>query len=166
VTLAAAVLGLVALALRPVGFAALPLTAAAGGIGALAPVRNAAEGVRTRWALTTAVGLAGFAIVAAFMPRHAGPGARAPAVAATLLAAVAEEAFFRRFLYGWLANWGDAIALLGSALCFALVHVPVYGVRVLPVDVAAGLVLSWQRYASGSWTSPALTHAVANLVAL
>jgi membrane protease YdiL (CAAX protease family) len=82
-----------------------------------------------------------------------------------LLAAVAEEALFRRVAYGWLARWGVPVAVLGSATMFALVHVPLYGVAVLPVDLGAGLLLSWQRWATGTWTVPAATHAAANLIA-
>jgi membrane protease YdiL (CAAX protease family) len=81
------------------------------------------------------------------------------------LAAVAEEAFFRRFLYGRLARLGAVAAVLGSAGLFAAIHLPAYGIAVLPVDLAAGLLLSWQRWASGSWTAPAVTHAVANVLA-
>lgn len=80
------------------------------------------------------------------------------------LAAVAEEAFFRRFVFGALAPGGAALALGGSAVLFAAVHVTVYGFWVLPIDLAAGLVLSWQRWASGSWGVPALTHVLANLM--
>jgi membrane protease YdiL (CAAX protease family) len=54
--------------------------------------------------------------------------------------------------------------MAGSAVLFAVVHVGVYGVWVLPLDVAAGLVLGWQRWATGSWAVPAATHVVANLV--
>jgi hypothetical protein len=42
--------------------------------------------------------------------------------------------------------------------------VPIYGVTVFPVDLGAGLLLSWQRWACGSWTVPAATHATANVV--
>jgi membrane protease YdiL (CAAX protease family) len=80
------------------------------------------------------------------------------------LAAVAEEAFFRRLVYGALLPGGAAVAAGGSALLFAVVHVPLYGLWVLPLDLAAGLVLAWQRHATGSWVTPALTHAVANLL--
>ena len=80
------------------------------------------------------------------------------------LAAVAEEAFFRRLVYGALLPGGVAVAAGGSALLFAVVHVPLYGLWVLPLDLAAGLVLAWQRHATGSWVVPALTHAVANLL--
>jgi membrane protease YdiL (CAAX protease family) len=80
------------------------------------------------------------------------------------LAAVAEEALFRRLLYGWLARWGALGAVVGSALAFGLIHVPTYGLAALPVDLGAGLVLSWQRWAGGRWEACAATHALANLL--
>jgi membrane protease YdiL (CAAX protease family) len=49
---------------------------------------------------------------------------------------------------------------------FAFVHLPAYGLVAMPVDLGAALLLSWQRYASGRWTVPAVTHAVANLLAV
>lgn len=82
------------------------------------------------------------------------------------LAAVAEEAFFRRFLYGVLAGHGTAVAVVGSAVAFAVAHVTVWGLWVLPLDLAAGLLLSWQRAASGRWSVPAVTHVLANALAL
>jgi hypothetical protein len=36
---------------------------------------------------------------------------------------------------------------------------------VLPVDLGAGLLLGWQRWATGTWTVPAVTHAAANALA-
>ena len=80
-------------------------------------------------------------------------------------AAVAEEAFFRRLLYGTLRRWGVIVAVLGSALAFALLHVPFYGPAVFWVDLGAGLLFGWQRWASGGWGAPAVTHAAANLLA-
>jgi membrane protease YdiL (CAAX protease family) len=80
------------------------------------------------------------------------------------LAAVAEEAFFRRLVYGALLAAGPGAALAGSALLFAAVHVTVYGLWVLPLDLAAGLLFSWQRRVTGSWAVPAVTHAIANLL--
>ncbi|HEV7865524.1 MAG TPA: CPBP family intramembrane glutamic endopeptidase, partial [Acidimicrobiia bacterium] len=76
------------------------------------------------------------------------------------LAAVAEEAFFRRLVYGALLSGGPGLAVGGSAVLFAAVHVTVYGLWVLPLDLAAGLVLGWQRQATGSWAVPAVTHVV------
>jgi membrane protease YdiL (CAAX protease family) len=80
------------------------------------------------------------------------------------LAAVAEEAFFRRFVYGVLAPVGATVAVTGSALLFALVHVTVYGAWALPIDLCAGLLFGWQRWASGSWHAPAVTHVFANVL--
>lgn len=83
-----------------------------------------------------------------------------------VLAAVAEEALFRRLAYARLLRYGAAVAIIGTAVAFALLHVPFYGVEVLPVDLGAGLLLSWQRWASGTWTVPAATHAAAELLAV
>jgi len=88
------------------------------------------------------------------------------AVGLALLAAVAEEALFRRVLYDRLLRSGVVVAVAGSAGLFALVHLPAYGLAAMPVDFGAGLLLGWQRYASGRWTVPAVTHAVANLLAV
>jgi membrane protease YdiL (CAAX protease family) len=78
--------------------------------------------------------------------------------------AVAEELLFRRLLYGLLAPHGAAVAILVTAGAFALIHLPLYGSPALPVDFGAGLLLSWQRWASGNWGASAATHAFANLL--
>jgi membrane protease YdiL (CAAX protease family) len=83
-----------------------------------------------------------------------------------VLAAAAEEGLFRRVLYDRLLRFGVVVALIGSAGVFAVVHLPAYGVAAMPVDLGAALLLSWQRYASGRWTVPAVTHVVANLLAV
>jgi membrane protease YdiL (CAAX protease family) len=87
-------------------------------------------------------------------------------VALNSLAAVSEEAFFRRFAYGLAAVRGPALAVATSAAIFAAVHVTVWGWGVLPLDLAAGLVLGWQRWASGGWSVPAATHVAANVLAV
>ena len=98
----------------------------------------------------------------------AGSPPPAPATALVMglntLAAVSEEAFFRRFAYDTLLAGGPGLAIGGTALLFAAVHVTVYGLWVLPLDLAAGLVFGWQRRVTGSWAVPAATHAVANLL--
>jgi Type II CAAX prenyl endopeptidase Rce1-like len=111
-----------------------------------------------------AVGLA--AVLAAGALAGPAPPLRhgAAALPFGLVAAVAEEALLRRALYGWLARHGWPLAVAGSALAFALFHLPAYGVAAFPVDLGAGLLLSWQRWASGRWTVPAATHAAANLL--
>jgi hypothetical protein len=103
------------------------------------------------------------------MARVAGAGHRPAPLTMRLiglnsLAAVAEEALFRRLAYGALLVGGAAWAVAGSALLFGLVHVSVYGWRALPIDLAAGLLLSWQRLASGTWAVPAVTHVLADLL--
>jgi uncharacterized protein len=129
-------------------------------------VRTRREDGPLGWGVPLALGLvavAGAGVVA-------GPVAerRVGAVAAglALLAAVAEEALFRRVLYDRLLRFGVVAAVLGSAVVFALIHLPSYGLAAMPVDLGAALLLSWQRYASGRWTVPAVTHAVANLLAV
>jgi membrane protease YdiL (CAAX protease family) len=86
----------------------------------------------------------------------------AAALPLSLLAAVAEEALFRRLAFARLEPFGPAVAIVGSAMLFGLVHMPAYGLSALPVDVGAGLLFGWQRWTSGTWTVPAATHAVAN----
>ena len=88
------------------------------------------------------------------------------ALALSSLAATSEEAFFRRFLFGRLIRYGPLAAVGISALLFAVVHVPAYGVAVFWVDLGAGLLLSWQRWASGGWAAPATTHVAANILAV
>jgi membrane protease YdiL (CAAX protease family) len=82
------------------------------------------------------------------------------------LAAVAEEAFFRRLVYGALVGAGPGVAVAGSAVLFALVHVTTYGFWVFPLDLAAGALLGWQRAVSGRWSVPAVSHVLANALIL
>lgn len=84
----------------------------------------------------------------------------------TLLAAVAEEALFRRAAYGALEPAGPVVAIGLTALLFALIHILLYGVAAFPVDLGAALLFGWQRWASGTWTVSAGTHAAANLLAV
>jgi membrane protease YdiL (CAAX protease family) len=127
-------------------------------------------GARERPRLTTArviaIGVLAFT-AASFLVRPQFPLPRGVEVLAlNTLAAFSEEAFFRRLVYGVLERWGASLAIAGSALLFALIHVPLYGTAAVWVDLGAGLVLSWQRWASGTWTASGATHAAANLLAV
>ena len=144
-----------------------------GGLGALslaAAAGAAAAAERERALPAWSVLAVGAAAVAAATTASTLPGPALPARGGAMVlalvtgAAVAEEAFFRRLLYGRLLRWGVGAAVVGSAVAFGLVHVPLYGTAALPVDLGAGLLLSWQRWASGTWAVPAATHALANLV--
>jgi membrane protease YdiL (CAAX protease family) len=165
---ACALAGCAALAARPATVGgSLAVTVVVGAIGGLGPVPRAEDAhvARVRWRAATLLGVATVAAAHALRPppvvHVAIPGL---AVAALMAAAVAEEAFFRRFLYGWLAGGGPALAIVGTATVFAAVHIPAYGVRAFPIDFTAGLLFGWQRWATGGWTASALTHAAANLV--
>jgi membrane protease YdiL (CAAX protease family) len=166
--LIAALLGSAALALRPPAtLTSIAITLATGVVGAATPVpRGRGEpqsGERLPWPLTTAIGIAAFAAARALQHPLA-PRMGPLLVAATAVVGVAEEVLFRRLLYGALAAYGAAVAVSGSAAVFAAVHVPAYGVAAFPVDLAAGLVFGWQRWASGTWTPAAVTHAAANIL--
>lgn len=115
------------------------------------------------WAAAGGLGIAAFAIARQLVVLPPAPlGISAGAV--IVAAAVAEEAFFRRLAYSWFSRWGDVAAVGLTAAAFAVVHVPAYGVAALPIDLGAGLIFGWQRWATGSWLVAAATHAVANLL--
>lgn len=126
----------------------------------------ARDAVRLHPATVAVVGLAGVGLAALAAGRPVPAPLGAFTLPLALLAAVAEEALFRRAAYGWLARSGPVIAVAGSALLFAAVHLPLYGVAAFPVDLGAGVLLSWQRWASGTWALPAATHAAANVLAV
>ncbi|HWD09936.1 MAG TPA: CPBP family intramembrane glutamic endopeptidase [Actinomycetota bacterium] len=176
-------LGLAALAARVPSTWAILVTVGVGLLGLIAPVPPAAKAAsapvpasrRTAvvtWAGALALGI-GALLIAGRLPSLLGIGlsglvvrrAGAWAVTASALAAIAEELFFRRLVYGWLATWGPVVAIGGSAALFAAVHVPVYGFAVIPIDAAAGLLLGWQRWMTRGWTASGVTHLVANLIA-
>lgn len=145
----------------------LAVTAVVGTIGALAPVPSPGSGsppVAARWLGSVGLGIAAFALGRWLRPPIAPIAITVVALTANLLAALAEELFFRRLAYGWLARWGTVWATGGTAILFAAIHVPAYGIHALPVDVAAGLLFGWQRLATGGWTAPAVSHMAANLL--
>jgi membrane protease YdiL (CAAX protease family) len=159
--------GLIALTARDVGWGATAIVVAVGGAAAAMPHRGGARtqnGLRG-WSFLVLLGVLAFAAVRALIQTPFLQFSHAAAIAGAV-AAVSEELFFRQFLYGWLSRWGVPIALVGSAVAFAAVHVPLYGISALPIDFGAGLILGWQRWATGGWTAPAVTHVVANLLTL
>jgi hypothetical protein len=169
-----------ALLVTAAGCAALtarPLLLAAGGhpLAVLAGLFTVLLAVSVAWPAAPAgvtppagsvlvLGVAAFALGRLVSSGAAKPAPLGLALALNTLAAVAEEAFFRRLVYGTLLRGGATVAVVGSAVTFAAVHLTVYGPGVLPLDLSAGLVLGWQRWAAGTWRVPALTHVVANLL--
>ncbi|HYN98328.1 MAG TPA: CPBP family intramembrane glutamic endopeptidase [Actinomycetota bacterium] len=159
--------GTLALVARVPSPFAVAVTAAVGAVGGLVAVRStdALAGARLRWLVAVALGSLPFFVASTLLMSNPLPRAAWVAIASSVVAAIAEEVFFRRLVYGWLERWGTALAIAGSAALFAAIHVPVYGLGVLPLDFAAGLIFGWQRRATGSWTAPAATHVFANLLA-
>jgi len=167
------VVGLVALLARPWFLPAgvdvrwrVAFFVALGVAGVAWPVARDGRAGLTTSLLVLGVGAAGFALGRAAVDVPLRPSGLPLAVGLNALAAVAEEAFFRRYLYGLLGRFGPAVAVVATAAAFALVHVTVWGWWILPLDLAAGLVLSWQRASTGRWSVPAATHVLANTLAL
>jgi len=78
--------------------------------------------------------------------------------------AVAEEALLRGALFTALQEWrGPQVALAVTSVAFAVMHIPLYGVGAVPLDLAVGLWLGGLRLVTGTWTAPAVAHALADL---
>lgn len=166
--LAAVGLALFVLRLRLLGYPSAPVLFAAiyalVGAASLAVPIGPQDDRRLSPAGALALGVGAMA-VATFLTGPVIPVRLGPqALGLNSLAAVSEEAFFRRFLYGRLVRVGAVAAVAATALLFALVHLPAYGPAAFWVDLGAGVLLSWQRWASGTWAVPAATHVVANLL--
>jgi membrane protease YdiL (CAAX protease family) len=85
----------------------------------------------------------------------------APLVAAV---AAAEELVLRGVLFDALrSRSGDAIAVAITAMLFAVIHVPLYGVAAVPIDICVGVFLGSLRVASGGVTAPLVAHVLADL---
>ncbi len=105
--------------------------------GALLPLPAAPAGSTARvGAWTTAqvvlVGVVAFGAGRWLVGGHPPATATAFLIVTNTLAAVAEEAWFRRLCFGLLAPAGAGFAVVGSTVLFAAVHVSIYGYWVLP----------------------------------
>lgn len=120
-----------------------------------------------------ALGLAGGLVVClpvglerllALQPLRGSQGFATWALVVTVVATT-EELFLRGALYDAVESWlGPTSAIVVGAVSFALLHVPLYGWQVLPLDLAVGLVLGGLRQRSGTPLAPAITHVSADLV--
>ena len=87
-----------------------------------------------------------------------------PWVLVTVLVAVSEEGVLRGVLFDRVARAGGiAFAVIATAALFAVMHVPLYGWHVLPLDLAVGLGLGGLRVLTRGVTAPAAAHALADL---
>jgi membrane protease YdiL (CAAX protease family) len=114
----------------------------------------------------------GGALVGAWLLSQGGPGVHvaSPNTALALwtpivaLVAVAEEVALRGALFTAVRSWGgDGAALVVTTILFAVMHVPLYGIGALPLDLAAGLLLGGLRIVSGGVLAPAVAHVIADL---
>ena len=137
-------------------------------VGVALPIPGAARSLSDRRLVpvTLMVGILAFGAGRVLVSGHPPSRVTMTVLLGNLLAAVAEEVWFRRLCYGLLAPAGTAVAVAGSTALFALVHVSIYGFWILPLDLAAGALFGWQRAITGSCVAPAITHMVANLFVL
>ena len=98
-----------------------------------------------------------------------GPGAWvaagfAPWAAVTVLVATSEELLLRGALFDATGRaLGAGVAVVATSLVFALIHVPLYGWHVVPLDLGVGLLLGGLRLVTGGVTAPAAAHAIADV---
>ena len=107
-------------------------------------------------ALTGRIGVAGptLGLAAPFLPW----------ALITILVGTAEELVLRGVLFRLLTrSGGGAVAVLATSIVFALMHVPLYGWHVVPLDFGVGLWLAGLRLVSGGVAAPAIAHSVADL---
>ena len=129
------------------------------------PVRSLAVGI------VAGGGIAALAIVGpaiggtTYVPGLGRPAAPfLPWALITVLVAAAEEGVLRGALFDRLdRRAGLATAIGVSTIAFALMHVPLYGWHVVPLDLAVGLVLGGLRLWTRGLAAPAAAHAVADL---
>jgi membrane protease YdiL (CAAX protease family) len=82
----------------------------------------------------------------------------------TVIVAVGEEAILRGALFDALTgSHGTVAAVAVTSVAFALLHVPLYGWHVVPLDLGVGFVLVGLRLWSGGIAAPAAAHAIADL---
>ena len=75
-----------------------------------------------------------------------------------------EEALLRGALFGALERFAGPVAAVAvTSLAFALMHVPLYGWQVIPLDLGVGVWLAGLRLATGGVAAPALAHGIADL---
>ncbi len=79
------------------------------------------------------------------------------------LVATLEETSIRGVLYQrWASEAGTVAAILVGAAVFALIHLPRYGIRAMPLDAAVGLALGGLRALTGRVLPCAVAHTVAD----
>ncbi len=144
------------------------------GLALLALAILAGERVSMPGPAALAIGAAGGAALAglAVVPHlgHTGPSlapasAFLPWASITILVATAEELVLRGALFVAVRRQaGVAAAIALTSVAFALIHVPLYGWHVVPLDLGVGIWLGGLRLVGRGVAAPAVAHIVADLV--
>jgi membrane protease YdiL (CAAX protease family) len=143
------------------GFALLGVALLGGLKASLPPVTALAAGF-VAGAILVAVSLLARWPLPPLALGHAAPFL--PWVVVTTLVATTEELVLRGALWRLTAAMaGDTAALLATSVLFALMHVPVYGWSVVPLDLGVGLWLGGLRLWFGGPAAPAAAHVLADL---
>jgi membrane protease YdiL (CAAX protease family) len=152
-------------------------------VGGWRPMSRSARGAGRagRAGRAAAIGLAGGLVLVA-LPAVARSGPAVPIgmgpepwpiwAAITVLVAAGEEVVLRGVLFDAVGSgfgsrfgprFGSIVAVAITSLAFALLHVPLYGWAVVPLDLAVGIWLAGLRLATGGAAAPAVAHAIADL---
>jgi membrane protease YdiL (CAAX protease family) len=165
---------LAAVVLRVVVGGAEPARSASAGLLFAGLLLWGAAAARTRVRVTwraVAYGLGGAAalcvpVLLTWTPRLVPPDGFLRWALVVTVVAVAEELFLRGALYDAVRDLaGDNAAIGVGALAFGLLHLPLYGLHAVPLDVAVGVLLGELRRATGTPAAPAVTHVGADLAA-
>ena len=82
----------------------------------------------------------------------------------TALVVLGEEVLLRGALFDAVGDGrGPLTAVLVTSVAFALMHVPLYGWQVVPLDVGVGIFFGGLRLATGGVGAPVVAHLVADL---
>jgi membrane protease YdiL (CAAX protease family) len=82
----------------------------------------------------------------------------------TGIVVIGEEALVRGAVFRALERAsGPVTALVVTSIAFAVMHVPLYGWQVLPLDLGVGVFLGGLRLATGGVAAPAVAHWLADL---
>ena len=82
----------------------------------------------------------------------------------TALVVMGEEVLLRGALFTAIEEGaGPLLAVLVTSLAFGVIHVPLYGWQVVPLDVGVGIFFGGLRLVSGGIAAPTVAHLLADL---
>lgn len=84
--------------------------------------------------------------------------------AVTGLVSIGEEVLLRGALFDALDRAAGGMAAVAvTSVAFALLHVPLYGWQIVPLDLGVGIWFAGLRLATGGVAAPAVAHVIADL---